>query len=241
MGVIFMQIESTNSVARLCILVSKLKKESRSNPSVVFSNVFEIEEDNILELMSAYADLMKLCNDSNTIVDKYCPNKTLAKKHISNIIYALSKINFNDSFGMDDFKNNLSKSSLESLELLCTMLPSDGEVLSDEELNEIYENINTISSDISNSNINNDLKEILIDRIQDILLIIRKYKTHGTNELLKSIETSIGSIYTNQPNIKSEEEVNLCRSIVSKLLKTITCINQNIPLIEFASKVLVQV
>ena len=55
------------------------------------------------------------------------------------------------------------------------------------------------------SNINNELKEILIDRIEDILLIIRKYKIHGTNELIKSLETSIGSICTNQTNIKKQK------------------------------------
>lgn len=233
-----MEIESTNSIARLCILISKLKKESSSNPNIAFSNIFEINEDNLLEVMTAYSDLMKLCNDSNSIVDKYCPNKELAKKHISNIIYSLSKINFNDSTGMSSFRSNLSDSSLSSLEMLCTMIPSDGDILSIEKLSEIYENINSISNEINSSTINNDLKEILIDRIEDILLIIRKYKIHGTNELLKSIETSIGTICTNQSNVQTEEEVTLCKNIISKLSKIITCINQNIPLIEFASKVL---
>ena len=121
------------------------------------------------------------------------------------------------------------------------MLPSDGEILSSDKLNKIYENINSISNEINRSNINNELKEILIDRIEDILLIIRKYKIHGTNELIKSLETSIGSICTNQTNIKTEEEVSLCKNILSKLSKSITCINQNIPLIEFASKVLSQI
>lgn len=236
-----MEIESKNSLARLCILISKLKESNSSNPYTTFSSIFEVDENNLLEVMTAYSDLMQLCNNSNNIVDKYCPNKELAKKHISNIIYSLSKINFNDSFGMNGFKNNLSESSLASLEMLCTMLPSDGEILSSDKLNEIYENINSISNDINRSNINNVLKEILIDRIEDILLIIRKYKIHGTNELIKCIETSIGSICANHSNIKTEEEISLCRNILSKLSKSIACINENIPLIEFASKVLSQI
>ena len=236
-----MEIESKNSLARLCILTSKLKESNSSNPNIAFSRIIEVNENNLLEVMTAYSDLMQLCNNSNNIVDKYCPNKELAKKHISNIMYSLSKINFSDSLGMNSFKHSLSDSSLSSLEMLCTMLPSDGEILSSDKLNKIYENINSISNEINRSNINNELKEILIDRIEDILLIIRKYKIHGTNELIKSLETSIGSICTNQTNIKTEEEVSLCKNILSKLSKSITCINQNIPLIEFASKVLSQI
>ena len=161
-----MEIESKNSLARLCILTSKLKESNSSNPNIAFSRIFEVNENNLLEVMTAYSDLMQLCNNSNNIVDKYCPNKELAKKHISNIMYSLSKINFSDSLGMNSFKHSLSDSSLSSLEMLCTMLPSDGEILSSDKLNKIYENINSISNEINRSNINNELKEILIDRIR---------------------------------------------------------------------------
>ena len=50
---------------------------------------------------------------------------------------------------MNSFKHSLSDSSLSSLEMLCTMLPSDGEILSSDKLNKIYENINSISNEIN--------------------------------------------------------------------------------------------
>ena len=48
-----MEIESKNNLARLCILISKLKE----------SSVFEVNENNLLEIITAYSNLMQLYNN----------------------------------------------------------------------------------------------------------------------------------------------------------------------------------
>ena len=53
-----MEIESKNSLARLCILTSKLKESNSSNPNIAFSRIFEVNENNLLEVMTAYSCLL---------------------------------------------------------------------------------------------------------------------------------------------------------------------------------------
>lgn len=133
------EIQPINSIARLYILVLKLKKSKYNDPKAAFSDIFQISDNNLLEVMNAYKDLIQLCDNSNNIIDKFCPNKDVGKKHINNTIESLSKIDFYDeNLGMIKFRNNLSDSTLASLEILSTLVPSDGEILSTDKLNEIY-------------------------------------------------------------------------------------------------------
>lgn len=232
-----MEIESNNSIARLYKLISNLKEETTSNPKVAFCNVFSLTEDSDSEIMLAYSDLIKLCIDSNNLIEKYHQNNTILKNNIDNTIFALSQVDFNDTtFGMRNFKNSLKDTTLSGLQILSITIPSCEEILSNEQLDEIYDSINSILIDIDNSNINNDLKVILSDRINDILIIIRKYKIYGSTELIKVLETSIGSICVNQNNIQTEPEKSLCKNIISKLVTTISFLNKNVPLIETLGK-----
>lgn len=232
-----MEIELKNSIARLYKLIFDLKEESSSNPRVAFSNVFNLNKDDHSEILLVYSDLIKLCIDSNNLIDKHHPNNMVLKSHINNTIFALSQIDFNDSsFGMRHFKVTLKDTTLTGLQMLSIMISSSEEILSSEQLDEVYKNINSILIDIDISNINNDLKAILTDRISDILIIIRKYKIYGSTELIKVIETSIGSICINQANIQTEPERSLCKNILSKLATTISFLNKNVPLIETLGK-----
>lgn len=232
-----MEIEINNSIARLYTLVSNLKKQSTSDAKIAFSNVFNLDKSDTAEIIIAYSDLMKLCIDSNCLIDKCHPNNTILKNHINDTIFALSQLDFNDiSYGMSSFKSTLKDTTLTGLQMLSIMISSDEEVLSDEQLDEIFQSINSILIDIDNSNISSDLKTILSDRMDDILIIIRKYKIYGTTELIKSIETSIGSICINQANIQTEPEISLCKNIISKLATAISFLNKNVPLIETLGK-----
>ena len=58
-----MEIESKNNLARLCILISKLKESNSFNTNISFSSVFEVNENNLLEIITAYSNLMQLYNN----------------------------------------------------------------------------------------------------------------------------------------------------------------------------------
>ena len=58
-----MEIESKINLARLCILISKLKESNSFNPNISFSSVFEVNENNLLEIITAYSNLMQLYNN----------------------------------------------------------------------------------------------------------------------------------------------------------------------------------
>ena len=58
-----MEIESKNNLARLCILISKLKESNSFTPNISFSSVFEVNENNLLEIITAYSNLMQLYNN----------------------------------------------------------------------------------------------------------------------------------------------------------------------------------
>ena len=57
-----MEIESKNNLARLCILISKLKESNSFYSNISFSSVFEVNENNLLEIITAYSNLMQLYN-----------------------------------------------------------------------------------------------------------------------------------------------------------------------------------
>lgn len=179
-----------------------------------------------------------LCNESIKVIDRDYPNKPSLKTHIKNTMDALSRIDFNSYNGLRDFNSTLKSDTLSVLKTIADMTPCTEKRLDDESLSEMSKDINYMIDNILNSDMNDDLKSILTNRLLDILLIIKNYKIYGSEKVVKAIESSIGTIYLNYPNIKNTSEKNLCKNILLKLTSFVSFLSDSVPVIEYIEKFL---
>ncbi|MCQ4696252.1 hypothetical protein NE452_01845 [Paeniclostridium sordellii] len=233
-----MQQEYTNVIGRLYELVVKLRNSSTNNSDEAFAEVFDIDSKDNVQIFLCYSNLFRLCDESISLIDKYYPNKPSLKKHIENTMKALSKIEFNGYNGMNNFNSYLTSDTLTGLETISLIAQCTEKTLSDDKLSELSKDINSMLDDILKSNMNESLKCILSDRLIDILKILKNYEIYGSEKVVKSIESSIGAIYLNQPNIKNDSEKNLCKDILLKLTSFVTFLSDSVPLIEYIEKLL---
>ena len=172
-------------------------------------------------------------------IEKYYPNNTILIGHVSNAIAALSKINFaNTSSGMSSFDNSLAATTMTGLYTIAVMIPCSEEILSTDAIAHLKEDISTILDDILVANISSKLKDILSNRIQDILVILNKYYIYGNDELIKAFETSIGSVCINASNTQSETEKGFCKLLLTKLTQVISFSNTTFSFAEHIEKLL---
>lgn len=233
-----MQQECTNVIERLHGLIVKLKKSSAKYATDVFADVFNIDSDDNVKIFLCYSNLFILCNESLKIIDKDYPNKPSLKTHIENTMNALSKIDFIKYNGMSDFNSALKSDTLSALEVIADMTPCTEKTLSDDKLSEISKDINSIIDRILKSNMNEDLKSILTNRLLNIITIIKNYEIYGSEEVVKAIESSIGTIYLNQPSIKNDSEKSLCKDILLKLTSIVSFLSDSVSLAEYIEKFL---
>lgn len=170
-----MQQEYTNVIYRLHELIVNLKESSANYATDVFADVFNIDREDNVKIFLFYSHLFILCNESLKVIDKDYPNKPSLKTHIENTMDALSKIDFNKYNGMSDFNSTLKIDTLSVLKVIADMTPCTEKILPDDKLSEISKDINAMIDRILKSNMNEDLKYILTNRLLDIIMIIKNY------------------------------------------------------------------
>lgn len=206
----------------------------------VLSKLFDIDESNTTEVYSTYGSIFELCNDCINTIDKIAPveenssKNEFMKSKIDNAILALSSINLpNGDF--KNFKSTLNNDTISNLKMLSYSLNSSEIVITENQLDKIYNDINLILDEVINSNISIKLKNFLSDRITEILIVVRKYKIHGSDDLLKAYEACIGSMYINNPTVDDKDK-SFFANIFLKLIETISFLNKNIPFISYIEK-----
>ncbi|MPM12451.1 hypothetical protein SDC9_58804 [bioreactor metagenome] len=233
-----MEQKYTNVIERLHELVVKLKESHSSSTYDTFAEVFNIDRDDNVQLFLCYSNLFRLCDESINAMDKYYPNKPTLKNHIENTMKALSKIKFEDYRGMTDFKSSLTSDTLTGLETIALITQGTEKTIPNDKLDELSKDINSMIDDILKSDMNDSLKSILTDRLIDILRILKNYEIYGSEKVVQSIESSIGAIYLNKSNIKSDSENNLCKCILVKLRDVVSFFSEGVALLDNIDKLL---
>lgn len=208
----------------------------------VLSRMFDIDKDDTTKVYSTYGSIFELCNDCLNTIDKIAPfeenpsKNEFMKSRIENVMSALCAIDLpNGDF--KKFKSTLNSDTISNLKMLSYSLNNSEIVITQNQLDKIRDDIRLILDEIINSDISIKIKDLLSDRINEILNVIEKYKIYGSDEIFKAYETCIGSMLINKSMVE-DKDMPLYKNIFLKLMKSISFLNENLPLIQYAEELI---
>lgn len=93
-------------------------------------------------------------------------------------------------------------------------------IITEEQLKELSEDVNALYAQVLESSLENELRTIILDRLQSIKIAIHQYHIRGIVRLREELEKSIGVLVLNEDLIKQSndrEEVKRFGNIVTNL------------------------
>ncbi|MDB3084342.1 hypothetical protein C4097_07180 [Clostridioides difficile] len=243
-------METLNCIDRLHYIVKEFNSTITINLegkpidklNQVISRMFDINKDDAMKVYSTYGSIFELCNNCLNTIDKIAPfdenssKNEFMKSRIENVMCALCAIDLPDG-DFKEFKSTLNTDTLSNLKMLSYSINSSDIVITENQLDKIRDDIRLILDEIINSGISIKLKDLLSDRINEILNVVEKYKIYGSDEILKAYETCIGTMLINK-SIVEDKDMPLYQNIFLKLMKTISFLNENLPLIQYAKELM---
>lgn len=120
--------------------------------------------------------------------------------------------------------NNINSYIIRDLEICADSLSEVVElkVLEEEELERIIDDIGDLYSSINKSNIGQDLKFLLLKKLDSLKEVIDNYQFQGSDGIKREVENIVGSIALNKKKVKNEEEANLVKKLFELLCKVLT-------------------
>ncbi|QNO14355.1 hypothetical protein HYG86_05990 [Alkalicella caledoniensis] len=234
-------VSSDNVVGRLYNIIEKIIN-STGNAETALSQVFELDEDDTASIFSNYAELYRMALEGKKQVDKHSP-KSLKKylNTLDSVIDGLSKIYFNASRnslnnGLDKFKTHFDVRLMTSLEYCAEYLSnmSDEVIIQDEKVKELISDIENMIENISVSNINKELQQIVVFQLNNVRESLLKYKLFGAEGIKNGISATLGTLILNRDKVNSEKE----KGVVEEIFKTINKINSIVSLGSNGTKLL---
>lgn len=224
-------MEKNHCVSKLYKLIKEL---NNSTPKEQLAQLFEVDINDTAAILNAYASLYTLCNDSRKYILEKQPNNIVVLEYIDDIIMGLNKMDLDASYGSRYF----SSETISGLKIIASMLPESHNTLSNEQIDDIRNNLNNLLNSVSSSTINEELRILLIKHITEMLNYINKYHLLNSDEFIGSLEKCAGSIWLNRPLVNTNEEKNICKKILEFTINSISFFNTHLPLIEYVEKFL---
>ncbi|KOP67228.1 hypothetical protein AMS62_19725 [Bacillus sp. FJAT-18019] len=224
------EIPMNNSAGRLYHIIDaiKLNHLHNSDPYAILAKVFNVSKDDKEVIIENYSELFRLTKTiKEDILHITNINHERYLQPINIVLDALSSIELNGSNGLNKFVNKIDDNVMTRLEFCSdTLSRVIGEHnISENELNELYNNINILIELVNNMQINNDLKALFLKNLTNIRLAIENYKLWGTKGLQSVIESSLGSILLRGDLVTSEEERSTGKKIVEYIFEINNIIN----------------
>ena len=97
----------------------------------------------------------------------------------------------------------------------------DVRVIEKDELVQLISDIDELYRNINSSNINRELKFLLVKKLAILKEVIENYQFQGSDGIKREIENIYGSIICNVDKIKNEEEKKIVKIVLDQLGKII--------------------
>lgn len=247
------EVSNDNIIGALYNIIYKLKNTDGENSEDIFSKVFSLDKNDKAAIMNSYAELFKMCNLAIEQIEQFQPKNIVKYKGIlNNVIEGFSKIYFNASpgsvrDGMDEFESYFNKEMMTSIEICAYYLSEQSNeiCIEDEKIQELIEEINGLIQEILKSELNKDLKRILVYQLNNVRESLLKYKLFGAEGIINNIATTLGTLMLNieKANDKQSKftlknifgfigKVNAIISFKSNSINLLTAISEKLTSIE---------
>ncbi len=130
--------------------------------------------------------------------------------------------NQNISSNWDSFSKHIDQHTIDYLSMTADMLnlQSPEVTLADSKLHELKTNFINIEKEITEADIDIDLKEFMIIRIKDILNAIDEYTFNGLEPLMDTLNITIGQIVLNNDLALKSKDSNLAKKFWNLIVNT---------------------
>ncbi|OCX64724.1 hypothetical protein BFM98_06710 [Lysinibacillus sp. AR18-8] len=184
---------------------------------------FKIENGNFIELAVCLNNLQNLLNETKILTEQHEQlNIFTTQKFLQRTQVALEKINFKDNLGT--FKSYMNDETLTALSYIAQSINfnytfSNSNINTDT-INELQVDIEELIISISESELPPEAKALLIKNLYSIKSALHHYILFGEQELIKTLEETIGSIFVNNETlteVNGDQNVSRFFGVIDKL------------------------
>ncbi|WP_144634155.1 hypothetical protein [Priestia megaterium] len=220
-----------NPAAKLYSLLENAQRMGNTRCRTVWANTFDIDESDTSALLSKYNSLLELYFSTKKLIKE---NARLDNDKNNSYINAIGQ-----ALGLFSLSGNTGQfSSLLTPEVMLALhyisenislvydLPDS--VANEDEMKEILADIETLISNITDSQLPPDVKQILVKNLFMIKESLHSYFITGIEGVKESLERTIGSVIMNGPVLAPEagnENVKSFYKVMIKLNEIISTIN----------------
>ncbi|MDP1419247.1 hypothetical protein Q8G35_12580 [Peribacillus simplex] len=192
------------------------KFQTTSTFRTVWSNVYDIEPSDTSAMLLRYNEMLQLFFSTKDYIET-TPRLNTERNmvFINKIGHVLAFIDFNSS--ISQFKQSLDYETLTALYYLAENISLvhdlEDSIISDEQINELIEEVDTLISHITESDLSKGVKEILVKNLHNIRESLHRYFISGIEGVQTALEQSLGSLIMNNQDIRPEVEDENVRGV----------------------------
>lgn len=198
------------------------RKSEKETARKVWSEVFQVEPKNTSELLKMLADLIDLVHDTKESLDRLNNiDHELYKKPFEKIERSLSRLNLDTQWKQS--KDELDDSTLFGLEFCADQLGRASIYASVQtpNLGDLLDDLDQLTENVSDSDLPQDLKMLLIKNLEAIRRSILAYKIKGLEGIEYEIERGIGSLLLHKDEIFSSRASTESSDVWSSYFKVL--------------------
>jgi hypothetical protein len=194
-------------------LYSILESISKISSNVGFldawAHVFNLEKSNTTEILQKYSSLLELYLSTKTVIENHQRLNTEKNlRYINHIGNGLSNINTSSSIA--HLSGHLSGEVMTALyylsENISFIYDVNAEIISNDQIEEIMNELDELITSITSSDLPVDVKKILTKNLNVIRESLQDYYISGINGVRTALEQSLGSLILNNQVIIPEVE-----------------------------------
>lgn len=221
------EIPINNSAGRLVYLLKKTIEIGHKNGSLAYISVvcealgLPTTAVNHSESLS---NIFYLIHQVEKDLSLLTPTKIRNHKQTITELKNIVACGFMGLYGAIEHLNNVDSHIIRDLENCADSLSElvELEVIEEEELTKIIDDIDALYQTINASNINKDLRFLLLKKLSSLKEVIENYQFQGSDGIKREVENFIGSIALNNEKVTNQEEANFVKKTFDLFCKTLS-------------------
>jgi hypothetical protein len=228
-----------NPAGRLVDILSAARRSKDDERSrSVWGKVFNIDEKNTGELLRALADLIHLVHETRSALEKIPDiDHKLYLRPFTRIDTALSNINLDA--GWTHWKSQFDEHLITQLQYASDKLGriSGTSTIKPEKLNEIRNQLDSLTQAILESDLPEELKGLLVRNVEDLRRAVLSYQIRGLEGIEQELARSIGSMLLNKKKLEAAAGQQSQKSLFQKYFKVILMIDKLVAIAKNATQI----
>lgn len=225
-------MQESNPAKSLHTILCKAQKLSSADPlkrSVPYKNTWQKvfgykkdEEISIIELYDKIYIVLDLYKKTRSLVESSTRlDVQKSTKFLDQISNGLFHINLEGN--MDNFTKYINEANLVALDYMADAICQEAnfreDALTDEEIEHLISEINSLEKDIKDSSLPPDIQKIISNDLWLIKNSLCNYKFYGLEGIRSALEQNIGSLLMNEEKIKKEKGDTTVSKFLNFILK----------------------